>query len=84
MSQENPFADTHTLIIQTDTLVTSSIWQQQLQALPNVKAIETPYHPFCWDQTDTLIAVISGLSVAALVVAFFWSRKRRNRAARPN
>lgn len=41
MSQERPFNTTSTLVIETSPMVTSSLWQSQLHALPGVVNIKT-------------------------------------------
>jgi hypothetical protein len=45
--EEQQFAGTHTLIVETGTRVTSSLWQTQLRANPDVASIEVPYTTTC-------------------------------------
>lgn len=47
MGQEQAFAMTQTLIVQTIKRVTSSLWQQQLHALSGAVSIQTPYASKC-------------------------------------
>lgn len=47
MNQEKSFTDTHTLIVATSTLVTSDLWQTQLQSTSGVAIIQTPFMARC-------------------------------------
>jgi hypothetical protein len=47
MGQATAFASGRQLIVKTSPLITSSLWQRQLQATPGVASVETPYTPQC-------------------------------------
>lgn len=45
--QEQQFTQTHTLVVEIETRVTSSLWKMQLYAQPGVLSVEVPYASRC-------------------------------------
>lgn len=78
MGQENTFASSHTLIVQTNKQVTSSLWEHQLRSLPNVTAIETPFNASCGgSQVYIATAGLAGLGMIAVIFIIWLARRRR-------